>query len=180
LWRDKECLLFLPLDVKVPEVSANQAVITYGTQNEVQGVIEYGTNPASLTQIAPETSSSVDHKVTLNLLSPNTTYYFTIKIGEKSYDNAGLPYSFITSGESAANPQTTIPTNIPIKPASSFPTLEPTVIITPAKLQSCQISDFQKHYGAMKGTSNYDANFDLILDGIINVADYMECLNKNK
>ena len=46
-------------------------------------------------------SRSTIHSTTLSHLSPGKTYYYKIGVGEKIYDNEGIPYSFTTpKGES--------------------------------------------------------------------------------
>jgi len=86
----------VPRDVTVTEVSQNSAKIQYTTGSDTQGVIEYGTSPTALNFYAPETQRTKDHSVNLTLLSPNSSYYFQIKIGEKRHDNGGVPWTFST------------------------------------------------------------------------------------
>lgn len=72
------------------------ATITYNTNIPTLTVIEYGTTPASLLLRAPESTKSSNHSIVLSPLKSGTNYYFRIRIGEKVYDNNGIPFSFKT------------------------------------------------------------------------------------
>ncbi len=115
-----------PREVLITEITQNSAVISWTTGIETQGVIEYGTSATALNFFAPETQSSKNHEVTLTLLSPSTTYYFQIRVGDKKYDNGGVPWTFTTKGASVSNPITTsTPTGVAL---TSAPTQTPTPI----------------------------------------------------
>lgn len=107
-----------PRDVIISDIGRNSAKISWTTGVETQGVVEYGTTPTALNFFAPETNSTKSHQIELTLLSPNTTYYFQIRIGDKKYDNGGVPWTFTTK----TNQQE------PIVSPTSIPT--PTAIIT--------------------------------------------------
>ena len=85
-----------PADVVVANITQNSAKVTWSSAIETQGVIEYGTSPTALNFFAPESQKTKDHSVDLTLLSQNTTYYLDIRIGDKKYDNEGIPWSFTT------------------------------------------------------------------------------------
>lgn len=87
---------FEPRDVVVSNSSQNSAKISWSTGEETQAVVEYGTTPTTLNFFAPEASKMKNHSQDLTLLSPNTTYYFQIRIGDKKYDNGGVPWTFTT------------------------------------------------------------------------------------
>lgn len=84
-----------PKNVRV-DTEGGKATISWSTDKPAMGVIEYGTTPASLLLRYPETTEMADHKVTIEPLKGNTSYYFRIRIGEEVYDNSGIPYSFKT------------------------------------------------------------------------------------
>ncbi len=133
-----------PRDVVVSEISQNNAKVTWSTGIETQGVIEYGTSPTSLNFFAPEGQATKNHTVELTLLSPNTTYYFQIRIGDKKYDNGGVPWTFTTR----VNDQTVLPTE-QINKLSNKTTPTPTpvqIIEIPASNtnQLCYQTDCQK------------------------------------
>ena len=74
-------------------------------------MVEYGTTPTALNFFAPEATKGKTHTLDLTLLSPNTTYYFDIRVGDKKYDNGGVPWSFTTKGvESSVAAPTAAPT----------------------------------------------------------------------
>jgi hypothetical protein len=107
-----------PRDVVVGNITNTTVKVNWTTGKENQGVIEYGTSPTALNFYAPETKSTDTHAVDLTLLSPNTTYYFQVRIGDKKYDNAGVPWTFTTKG----NDKTTgsdVSENTKITPTSS-------------------------------------------------------------
>lgn len=97
----------VPHDVVITEISENAATVTWATGRETQGVVEYGTSPASLTFFAPEGEKTTSHSIDLTLLSPATTYYFQIRVADAKYDNGGVPWTFTTKSTDSA----TVPTN---------------------------------------------------------------------
>lgn len=101
---------FEPRDVVVSNIEKNSAKISWATGVETQGIIEYGTSPTALNFFAPEPTKEKNHSVDLTLLSPSTTYYFIIRIGEKKYDNGGVPWSFTTKGVEKSQPIIPSPT----------------------------------------------------------------------
>lgn len=112
---------FEPRDVVVSNIEKNSVRTTWATGVDTQGVVEYGTTPTALNFFAPEATKGKTHSLDLTLLSPNTTYYFNIRIGDKKYDNGGVPWTFTTRGaESSVSSPTSVPTQ-----AASQPTLTP-------------------------------------------------------
>ncbi len=94
----------LPRDVVVSNISKSSVTIVWTTEKETQAVVEYGLNPDELTLFSPELSAKQDHNAELTLLTPSTTYYFQIRLGDTVYDNAGVPWTFTThsiTGEDA-------------------------------------------------------------------------------
>src|SRR3990167_4360180 len=89
---------FEPRDVVVSNIEKNSVKTSWTTGVDTQGVVEYGTTPTSLNFFAPEPTKGKTHTLDLTLLSPNTTYYFDIRVGEKKYDNGGVPWTFTTKG----------------------------------------------------------------------------------
>jgi len=114
-----------PRDVVVSNIAKNSAKITWATGVETQAVVEYGTTPTTLNFFAPEALKEKTHTLDLTLLSPNTTYYFGIRIGDKRFDNGGVPWSFTTKNteESVSTPSSTpIPTQAPTAGSETTPT----------------------------------------------------------
>lgn len=123
-----------PTDVTISEVGRNSASIIWTTSSQSQGVLEYGVTPTALNFFAPEGARTTSHNVELTLLTPNTTYYFQIKIGDKVFDNGGVPWTFNTKGE----------VNDEIPPTVSFPTATPESVtnneLTPTPVFSIEIN----------------------------------------
>ncbi len=109
---------FEPRDVVVSNIAQNSAKLSWTTGVETQGVVEYGTSPTSLNFFAPEPQKIKTHAVDLTLLSPNTTYYFQIRIGDKKYDNGGVPWTFTTKGTE----KSVVPTTTPLVNPTAKPT----------------------------------------------------------
>ena len=147
-----------PRDVVVSDMTQNSVKVTWSTGIETQGVIEYGTSPTALNFFAPESSRSKSHQQELTLLSPNTTYYFQIRVGDKKYDNGGVPWTFttrLTQGSQIVSPTPNIPS-----PTSTI--TEPTPVQTvevPAtsETQGCNETDCAKIKEMLgKGCSTQD------------------------
>ncbi len=102
----------IPQDVVVSDISENSAKLTWATAQETQGVVEYGTSPTALNFFAPEATKTKSHSVDLTLLSPGTTYYAQIRIGDKKYDNGGVPWTFTTKGTEQTLPSNPGPTSV--------------------------------------------------------------------
>jgi hypothetical protein len=79
-----------PRNVRVQADKAS-ATITWQSDKESMGVIEYGTSQASLLLRAVESQPTTVHRVILTPLKANTTYYFRIRVGDGVYDNSGVP-----------------------------------------------------------------------------------------
>lgn len=120
-------------DVGADQVTTNNAMITWVTEEMSQGTVEYGTNATNLTFSSPEGQPGKAHNVNLSLLTPNTVYYYLIKIGNKKCDASGqicgascIPWSFTTT---AIIPQVEI-----VKPIDTpTPFLSPTagIVVSP-------------------------------------------------
>jgi len=106
---------FEPRDVVVSNIEKNSVTISWSTGVETQAIIEYGTSPTALNFFAPEATKEKNHTLDITLLSPSTTYYFVIRIGDKKYDNGGVPWSFTTKGVEKSQPSIPSPTKINIQ-----------------------------------------------------------------
>ncbi len=161
-----------PQGVRVANISANSATISWQTPEAVVGQIEYGTTPGSFLLRATETSPTTNHNVTLSPLLPETIYYFRIRVGEEIYDDNGAPYSFTTKEAAAKMPSPGISPALPLVSPTvviSRPTATPTQNLSPAisPTEKYTLDDFKKAFG----TSN--AEFDINKDGMVNSADWV-------
>lgn len=134
-----------PRDVVVASIEKNSVKISWATGVDSQGVVEYGTTPTALSFFAPESVKGKSHTIDLTLLSPNTTYYFDIRVGDKKFDNGGVPWTFTTkSSDKSAGSLT--PTQIveltPTVVASATATPAVTASASsPTPIQSLKIPD---------------------------------------
>lgn len=112
-----------PRDVVISEVTKNSVKVAWTTDQETQGVIEYGTSATALNFFAPETVRAKQHSLDLTLLSPGTSYYFQIRISDNKFDNGGVPWTFTTKTNN--QPSGGLPT---VAPTTRAPTSKPTPI----------------------------------------------------
>jgi len=152
------------------QADSGSATVSWQTEKECQGVVEYGTTPASLLLRALETQPTTVHRVTLAPLKENTTYYFRIRVGEEIYDNNGIPYSFKTTAKEEGEEEKPKPT--PTK-TEAKPTTKPTTASC-TKIKVCEIKDFSQKFGTT------DCRYDLDENGNVNGADWALCLKQNK
>lgn len=157
---------FDPVEVMAKsEEDGKGAVVTWRSDKESMGVVEYGTTPASLLLRAAETEQTTDHRVSLSPLRPNVSYYFRIRIGEEVYDNAGIPYSFKTN------------------PSVAGEDIRPTMVPTVSQAQgtaSCdkdgdgRVSSLEKMSCGNQGSSGSDP-CDKDGDGRVSSLERMSC-----
>lgn len=130
-----------PRDIVINGLTENSAKISWTTDQETQGVIEYGSSPTSLNLFAPESAKERSHTVELSLLTANTSYYFQIRIGDTKYDNGGVPWTFTTKSKNAITP--TGPAVSPTaSPSAAVTIVTPTLSLTkgPIPTQSLRIT----------------------------------------
>ena len=123
------------------------AEITWVSDKESMGVVEYGTTPASLLLRAVESQAVLSHRVALAPLKPNVSYYFRIRVGDEIYDNGGIPYSFRTEASVVASPTPPQVTIVPLMPTT------------------------------VPGAVGCDGSSDYNGDGVINSLDRIDCLS---
>jgi hypothetical protein len=169
-----------PQNVRV-QADVKSATVTWQTDKEVQGTVEYGTTPASLLLRALENQPSTTHRVVLSPLKEETTYYFRIRVGEEIYDNNGIPYSFKTKpGEVTVSPTVAVqptvaatPTTRPTVNPTEAPEASPTSTSSGTKVTTCNKSDFMEKFGTSDSKYDFDEN------GTVNTSDWVQCLNQN-
>jgi hypothetical protein len=138
---------FEPVGVTVaPYEDGTTATISWTSDKASISKVEYGTTAASLVLIKLESEAVTNHKVLLDGLKPNTTYYYRIRIGDEVFDNSGIPYTFKTKGVS----EVVVPTATPTLPSPTSVQLE-------------------------SGSSNLDDCTDQNGDGVVNSADLLKC-----
>ena len=157
-----------PQSVKV-QADVASATISWQSEKETMGVVEYGANQASLMLRAIETQKSTVHRVVLSPLKEGTTYYFRIKIGEVVYDNNGIPYSFKTNPATTAD-LTPTPTAVAIEPVLPIPTVSSGSGVL---VSTCVSADFESQMGTSNSAYDFDKN------GVVNTIDYIKCRQVN-
>jgi hypothetical protein len=94
-------------DVRTTNVRGSSFTVSWVTDGDVSGKIEYGTTPSSLNQTAHdnrgESVSDDTHYVTVMGLSDEETYYFDVVSGGVRDDNSGAHYT-VTTGAALALP----------------------------------------------------------------------------
>lgn len=142
-----------PVSVKVTDITSSSALITWITDKESQGVVEYGTSPKSLVYFAPEATPKAQHIVELTLLPVATPHYFVIRIGDTVYDNEGVPWTFTTK---AASTVQETPSQVPSQPGVTNAVVSPTSGSTGGKCPETTVcTDIQKLFGKGCTTSDY-------------------------
>lgn len=143
------------------KVDDEAVVISWTTDKEALGYVQYGTTPASLLLSVPsrdELSSGAvktSHQIALKTFNQNTTYYFRVRSGNNPanytewevFDNGGIPYSFKTKNRAV------VPTVAPIAPTTVVPTASPV------------------------GQTGCQTGIDYNQDGVVNSLDYRSCLS---
>ena len=147
-----------PRDVVVSDMTQNSVKVTWSTGIETQGVIEYGTSPTALNFFAPESTRSKSHQQELTLLSPNTTYYFQIRVGDKKYDNGGVPWTFttrLTEGSQIISPTPNTPA--PTSAVTGPTPVQSVDVPATSEIQGCNETDCAKIKTLLgKGCSTQD------------------------
>lgn len=185
-----------PQDVRITAITSQSAIISWSTDADTQGTIEYGTTPAEMGFYAPEASSGTTHRVELTLLQPDTTHYFIIRIGDNVFDNAGVPWSFTTKaveGEEEATPSAQLeeeeatpeaeitPEEEEEEPApeeeNGSPTLTPRKTAIPT-LRSSTPTNTPRPTSISCNSTNCDAIAGNLGPGKCSVQDYYKCLYK--
>ena len=156
-----------PRDVVISDISQNNAKISWVTGIETQGIIEYGTTPTALNFFAPEAVKTKNHLIELTLLSSQTTYYFQIRIGDKKYDNGGVPWTFTTKGSQ---------TQPAIQPTPTVVSLSPTQSPTPVQSLEINVSPTQTSNSSCNETTC--AKIKEKLGKGCTTQDYFRCFNK--
>ncbi len=134
----------VPRDLIINGITTSSAKVSWTTDQETQGVIEYGSTPTFFNLFAPEPQKTKSHTVEITLLSPGSSYYFQIRIGDTKYDNGGVPWTFATKTTNDASlsgtPTATISAAITITPVSPKTTVtQPTVAATMGPLPTSSL-----------------------------------------
>lgn len=175
-----------PVNVKAEQISDTKAVISWTTDQESQAVVEYGTTPTQLNRYAPEILPKTEHSVELTLLTPNTPYYYKIRIGEEVFDNEGLAWTFRTktagAGEKqdvkgASDVQRLPTTQVVDEKIYRLPTGTATIILMPSGGVQQTVVEPTKKQPLCPKTSNCNQIQSLLGKGCSST-EYVACLKK--
>ena len=89
--------------VAISDSDGKSATIMFTTNKQAVSKIEYGTTASSMVLMTTDNVSTSSHQITLSQLRPSTNYYYRIRIGDRIFDNNGMPYIFKTKGQTSVN-----------------------------------------------------------------------------
>jgi len=169
---------FKPEGVRVVNITANSATVTWQTSKPAAAQIEYGTTPGSFLLRTFERGETTNHNLTLSPLLPETIYYFRIRVGDKVYDDNGAPFSFTTKssqpslGDSKKRVEKPIPSFTPTPSAKVTPRPTASSSAAPSSASSSASKKYtQADFMAKFGQS--DEELDINGDGVVNSTDWI-------
>ena len=106
-----------PQNIQMTNISDSSFTVVYITDDSVIGTITYGENPDSLDkvnlddrdQLSQKINEYKAHSITVNNLTPNTQYYFTISSDGKTIEDNNQPFAVKTGPTISSSPSTQIP-----------------------------------------------------------------------
>lgn len=113
----------LPKDIRVSNIGSNATTISWITEGETTGFLNWGTSQNNVGQIVKEDESNSKffiHSINLTDLSANTNYFYKINSNGTSYDSGGIPWQFTTGAELGMN-RLSIPISGSVVTASGQP-----------------------------------------------------------
>lgn len=81
-------------NLQIKSLNPTSITITWETDKESVGFVQYGTSPDMLERKAPENTSVLKHEAKIENLKPQTTYYYKIGLDGKIVSKS--PYQFTT------------------------------------------------------------------------------------
>lgn len=101
-----------PISIQITNISDSQFSVSYTTNNKTIGTIMLGTDPNSLDilvlddrdQLNQQIENYKSHHISPKDLEPETTYYFSINSGKKTFLNKNAPFSIKTGPVISSNP----------------------------------------------------------------------------
>ena len=96
-----------------PGANGTSATITWTTNEPSSSRVDYGTSAASLNLTTNDAALVTSHSVTLNTLTPGTTYFFRVRSTDAATNEATSPV--------AANPPASFTTANPTRPRRRSP-----------------------------------------------------------
>ncbi len=122
-----------PASVITEQIGEDAVKVDWETGIETSAILEYGTDPSSLTQVAISETAAKNHSVEINNLEPGT-YYFQIRVGDTVYNQDGIYWTFTVGGETPSPEPST--SDEATDSASISPAVTATVAPTPDPLEA--------------------------------------------
>jgi len=89
-----------PRDVRVTNISQSTLTVSWTTDTQTLGTVEWGeTENSTGTTIVSETGSGYTHSATLTGLKPQTSYFFKINSAGTDFDNNGIDWEAQTASD---------------------------------------------------------------------------------
>jgi len=115
LFKSNASLSDQPKAVRITNITDTSFTVSYATDGKVPGSLNYGKDK-NLGQSALDDRDQQSgnlanyniHNITVQLLSQQTQYFFTITSGQTTYLNSGQPFE-VTTGPTLTNPPTQAP-----------------------------------------------------------------------
>lgn len=188
-------------NVQAVQVGPNRAVISWASDEDTQGRVEYGVDENTFPFSTREGSAGKEHNVPLTLLTPNTVYYYQLVFGtstaggtkEIRCDSTGgictkncVPWSFTTAVSQPLKIES-LPTSTPaaemkITSASTPVAPNSTPALTPTGASS-SCAEVMLNFGETISNSSKWATikqYDMDGNGVINGMDVVKCEQSNK
>ena len=87
-----------PKDIRVTNVSDSTLTVSWTTDAETAGIVEWGDSEGSLGRTTPsEVGTGSIHSATLTGLEPATVYFYKINSAGEVFDNNGIPWQAQTA-----------------------------------------------------------------------------------
>ncbi len=77
-------------NLQIESLTPTSITVSWETEEEGVGFVQYGTDPAQLERTAPETSPLVKHRITIEGLKPQTTYYYKVGLDGRLLSSEAL------------------------------------------------------------------------------------------
>jgi hypothetical protein len=90
-----------PKDIRISNITDSSVTISWTTDKETVGFINWGNSQNNTSKIENEEANSqkyFSHNVSLTGLTANTNYFYKINSDGTTFDNGGIPWQFTTGG----------------------------------------------------------------------------------
>jgi hypothetical protein len=130
-----------PKDIRVSNISDTSATISWTTDKETTGFVNWGESQGSVANIEKESEDNqkfFTHTITISGLKASGTYYYKINSDGTSVDNGGIPWQFTTGPALSVNKHSVLisgsvvtTSGLPAKRALVYATVSGYLLSTP-------------------------------------------------